>query len=296
MAKLLICPLTPKQRSDKMGCSITKSCVQQKEELDFWEELRKSGEETDLKYARDLPNDTPKFILRMLSEFESDVAEFCFGDASGAVLDAGCGNGNLLMRAFCRPAQKMRKLRKYTGLDFSRNMLDRAAVRAEHLPGSFFLQGCVNHLPFKDQSFDRVVSSGVLTCLPEAEDALESLNEFNRVLVPKGTLVVDFFNSVSHFTILRKHFFGENIRAPEYVSPSEFFSYLKSSGFEVLDYRGFDFKPYQGYLFMSKWRQILDPCFIQERFTRIIESKMVPKHPGLSLLGYRIYVKCIKKD
>lgn len=271
----------------------SKSNVQQKEELDFWEELRKSGEETDLKYARDLPDDTPKYILRMLSEFERDVAEFCFGDASGAVLDAGCGNGNLLMRTLSRPEQKMRK---YTGLDFSRNMLDRAAVRAARLPNSFFLQGCVNRLPFRDQSFDRVVSSGVLTCLPTAGDALESLNEFNRVLKPNGTLVVDFFNSVSHFTILRKHLLRENIKTPEYVSPGEFSCYLKSAGFEVLDYRGFDFKPYQGYLFMSKWRQILDPYFIQERFTRVIESKMVPKHPGLSILGYRIYVKCIKKE
>lgn len=264
----------------------------QKAELDFWEELRKSGDETDLKYARDLPDDTPKFILKMLSEFECDVAEFCFGDASGVVLDAGCGNGNLLMRSLCEPGQKVRK---YAGLDFSRNMLGRAALRAQHLPNSSFLQGCVNCLPFRDQSFDRVISSGVLTCLPTAENALEALNEFNRILKPKGTLVVDFFNSVSHFTMLRKHILREDIGTPEYISPNEFNSYLKSAGFEVRDCRGFDFKPYQGYLFMSKWRQILDPCFIQERFTRAIESKMVPKHPGLSILGYRIYVKCIKK-
>jgi len=263
----------------------------QKKELNFWEDLRKSGEETDLKYARDLPDDTPKFILRMLSEFERDVAEFCFGDADGFVLDAGCGNGNLLMRSPNQPTQKMRK---YAGLDFSRNMLGRAAERAQHLPNSFFLQGCVDHLPFKDQSFDRVVSSGVLTCLPTVKEAEEALNEFNRILKPEGTLVVDFFNSVSHFTILRKHLLREDIRAPEYVSPNEFRSYLASAGFEVLDYRGFDFKPYQGYLFMSRWRQIIDPCFVQERFTRVIEAKMVPKLPELSLLGYRIYVKCTK--
>ncbi len=277
-----------------MNSSSVKSNILQKKELDFWEELRKSGEETDLKYARDLPDDTPKFILRMLSEFEGDVAEFCFEGADGAVLDAGCGNGNLLMRSLSSISQPTQKMRKYAGLDFSRNMLGRAAVRAQHLPNSFFLQGCVNHLPFRDQSFDRVISSGVLTCLPTAKEAEEALNEFNRVLKPNGVLVVDFFNSVSHFTILRKHLLRENIRTPEYISPNEFRSHLKSAGFEVLDYRGFDFKPYQGYLFMSRWRQILDPCFIQERFTRIIEAKMVPKHPGLSLLGYRIYVKCMK--
>ena len=274
-----------------MNSSSINSNILQKKELNFWEELRKSGEETDLKYARDLPDDTPKLILRMLAEFESDVAEFSFGDANGAILDAGCGNGNLLMRSLSQPTQKTRK---YAGLDFSRNMLARAAERAQHLPNSFFLQGCVNHLPFRDQSFDRVVSSGVLTCLPTVKEAEKALNEFNRVLKPEGTLVVDFFNSVSHFTILRKHLFREDIRTPEYVSPNEFTSYLASAGFKVLDCRGFDFKPYQGYLFMSRWRRILDPCFIQERFTRIIESKIVPKLPGLSLVGYRIYVKCVK--
>lgn len=279
-----------------MEGSSTRSTVLQKMELDFWEKLRKSGEDADLKYARDLPDDTPKFILKMLSEFENDVAEFCLGDAIGSVLDAGCGNGNILMRSLRSISQPTQKIRKYAGMDFSRNMLDRAAVRAQHLPNSFFLQGCVNQLPFKDKSFDRVVSSGVLTCLPTAKEAEEALNEFNRVLKPEGTLVVDFFNRVSHFTILRKHLLREDIKAPEYVSPNEFMTSLERAGFEVLDYRGFDFKPYQGYLFMSRWRQILDPCFIQERFTRIIESKMVPKLPVLSLLGYRIYVKCIKTE
>ncbi|MFB3764568.1 MAG: class I SAM-dependent methyltransferase [Methanotrichaceae archaeon] len=283
-----------------MDYSTIKSNVLQKAELDFWEKLKKNGEETDLKYARDLPDNTPKFILEMLSEFENEVAEFCLGDASGSVLDAGCGNGNILMKSLGsgnisigQPAQKMRR---YTGLDFSRNMLGRAAIRAQHLPNSFFLQGSVNHLPFKDKSFDRVVSSGVLTCLPIVQEAEAALSEFNRVLKPEGTLVVDFFNRASHFTILRKHILRECISPPEYVSPGEFMTYLTHTGFEVLDCRGFDFKPYQGYLFMSRWRKIIDPCFIQERFTRIIEAKMVPKMPALCMLGYRIYVKCRKTE
>ncbi len=277
---------------NSMGDGVAKSICLQKTEHDFWESLRKSGEEIDLKYARDLPDDTPEFILRMLSEFESDVAEFCFGDACGSVLDAGCGNGNLLMRSLQHPSQK---IQKYTGLDFSRNMLNRAAFRSKGLQNSLFLQGCINHLPFRDGSFDRVVSSGVITCLPSVSDATDSLSEFSRVLKPDGTLVVDFFNRISHFTLVRKHLLREEIRPPEYISPSEFKSHLLDAGFEILDYRGFDYKPYQGYLFMSRWRQIIDPCFVQERFTRLLEAKVAPKLPELSLLGYRIYVKCVKK-
>lgn len=260
----------------------------QKEEHEFWECLEKNGVEVELKYARDLPDDTPKFILRMLSEFERDVAAFCFNGAKGRVLDAGCGNGNLLFRSL--PYLQA----QYVGMDFSRNMLQRAACRAYDAKNARFLQGGIDRLPFKDQSFDRVVCSGVITCLPSVEGTREALKEFCRVLKPGGTLVVDFFNCQSHFTLVRRHLFREKINPPEYISPLAFKADLNQAGFEVQAYRGFDFKPYQGYLFMSRLQPIIDPCFVQERFSRFLESKVVPRLPGLSLLGYRIYVRCRK--
>ncbi len=264
----------------------------QKEEQVFWERLEKNGDEVELKYARDLPDDTPKFILQMLAEFEKDVVEFCFSDAKGLVLDAGCGNGNLLMRAL--PSLEA----NYVATDFSKNMLGRAASRAknEDAKDTLFLQSSVDHLPFKDQSFDHVICSGVLTCLPTVGDATAALKEFQRVLKPGGVLVVDFFNRMSHFTIIRKHLFREAINPPEYVSPLAFRAELEDAGFEILAYRGFDFKLCQGYLFMSSLRPIIDPCFVQERFSRFLESRVVPKLPRMSLLGYRVYVKCRKKS
>ncbi len=261
-----------------------------KEEHVFWERLEKNGVDVELKYARDLPDDTPEFILHMLAEFERDVAEFCFSGAKGLVLDAGCGNGNLLMRAM--PSLKA----NYVGTDFSKNMLRRAASRARGVKGALFLQSSVDHLPFKDQSFDRVICSGVLTCLPTTGDFAAAMKEFQRVLKPGGVLVVDFFNRMSHFTIVRRHLLRETISPPEYVSPIAFRAELEDAGFEVLEYRGFDFKLYQGYLFMSRLRPIIDPCFFQERFSRFLESRVVPRLPGLGLLGYRIYVKCRKQE
>ena len=74
-------------------------CRQEKEELDFWEGQKRCGDEMDLKLARDLPDDTPDFILKMMGDFEDEAARFCFSGAQGRVLDAGCGNGNLLLRA-----------------------------------------------------------------------------------------------------------------------------------------------------------------------------------------------------
>jgi SAM-dependent methyltransferase len=266
----------------------------QKEELAFWESQKRIGDESDLKMARDLPEDTPEFILRMLSDFEAKAAAFCFSGSGGRILDAGCGNGNLLLKALKKEG-KENKATDFVGMDFSRNMLGRAKCRAADDHRAAFLQGSVTCLPFKDRSFDCVASSGVLTCLPSPEASAEALQEFSRVLKPEGVLVVDFFNRISHYTLARRHLFREPINPPEYVSPSEFQKDLAMAGFQVQTYLGFDFKLCQGYLFMSRWRPVIDPAYVQERLSGFLERRVVPGWPKLNLLGYRIYVKCIKR-
>ncbi len=262
-----------------------------KEELEFWNNQQKSGDKAELKLARDLPDDTPEFILQTISGFEKDAADFCFAEAKGRVLDAGCGNGNLLLRAL-NDARTANRVTQFVGMDFSSNMLDRATRRAGGK--AIFLQGSVTNLPFRDRTFDWIVSSGVLTCLPSCRDTAEALREFNRILKPGGILMLDFFNRVSHYTLIRKYLLREPINPPEYVSPSDFREGLEKAGFKVLAHRGFDFKPCQGYLFMSRWRPVLDPCFVQERLSQYMEQRVVPKRPALSLLGYRVYARCIK--
>jgi ubiquinone/menaquinone biosynthesis C-methylase UbiE len=273
-------------------------CHLDPDELEFWESQKRCGEESDLKLARDLPDDTPDFILKMMGDFEEDAADFCFSGAQGLVLDAGCGNGNLLIRALMNrkscsndDGQNLHVV----GMDFSANMLGRAALRARGDDRAGFLQGSVTDLPFQDLSFDRVVSSGVLTCLPSTGAAARALQEFYRVLKPEGILVVDFFSRTSHYTLIRKHLFREQIKPPEYVSPAEFQRALDEAGFAILTCRGFDFKPCQGYLFQSPWRKVIDPGYFQERLSRFLERKVLPRRQRLNLLGYRIYVKCIKK-
>lgn len=270
----------------------------QKEEQEFWERQKRCGDEIDLKLARDLPDETPDFILKIMGDFEEEASRFCFSGAQGRVLDAGCGNGNLLLRALKNEKGKAKAKSpalQIIGMDFSGNMLSRAANRARGDGGAGFLQGSVTSLPFQDRSFDRVVSSGVLTCLPNTQAAAKALQEFYRVLKPKGVLVVDFFSRTSHYTLIRKHLFREPITPPEYVSPGEFQKALEKAGFAVLSYRGFDFKPCQGYLFLSRWRPLVDPYFLQEKLSSILEERVLPIRPRLNLLGYRIYVKCIKK-
>lgn len=267
----------------------------QKEEQAFWERQKRCGDGSDLKMARDLPDDTPDLIMRMVDDFENEAAKFCFSGARGRVLDAGCGNGNLTIRALMMMDLVENGGCEFVGMDFSRNMLGRAVYRAAGFPRAVFLQGSVTSLPFQDNSFDWVASSGVLTCLSTAESSAQALSEFNRVLKPGGVLVVDFFNRISHYTLLRKHLFRESINPPEYVSPGEFQRSLQMAGFQVQTYRGFDFKPCQGYLFMSRWRPVIDPGYVQERLSCFLERWMIPGLPKANLFGYRIYIKCVKR-
>ena len=116
------------------SCSLDETAANlQKKELEFWEGLNKSGVDVDLKLARDLPDDTPDYILKIMEDFEEEASRFCFSGARGRVLDAGCGNGNLLLRALRRekgdPVAGQPAL-QIVGMDFSGNMLGRAALRA----------------------------------------------------------------------------------------------------------------------------------------------------------------------
>jgi ubiquinone/menaquinone biosynthesis C-methylase UbiE len=107
--------------------------------------------------------------------------------ASGArVLDAGCGTGLLtlaLLRVLQRPAL-------VTAVDLSRRSLvtaRRAVKKSGHDPRHrvSFLQANALSLPFPDNSFDCVVTSGVLEYLPLGE----GLGELSRVLAPGGYLL-----------------------------------------------------------------------------------------------------------
>jgi hypothetical protein len=46
---------------------------------------------------------------------------------------------------------------------------------------------------------------------------------------------------------------------------------------------------------MSSWRPVVDPYFLQEKLSSYLERRIIPRLPKANLLGYRIYVKCIKK-
>ncbi|MCC6431244.1 MAG: class I SAM-dependent methyltransferase [Gemmatimonadaceae bacterium] len=96
------------------------------------------------------------------------------------LLDVGCGTGALLDRALT-----MQPAMQCTGVDLTREMLQRAAMR---LGGrASLVQGSGDALPVADACVDVVVSTSALHYM---RDAVRVLREMRRVLVPGGTLVL----------------------------------------------------------------------------------------------------------
>ena len=99
------------------------------------------------------------------------------------VLDAGCGTGLLLeLEALAVGADG-----RAEGIDFSEDMLERAAERCAGMPQVRLQQGTVESLPFDDAGFDALSCAQTLLYVDDLERALA---EFQRVLKPGGRIAV----------------------------------------------------------------------------------------------------------
>jgi SAM-dependent methyltransferase len=101
------------------------------------------------------------------------------------VLDLGSGAGTDSLVA----AQMVGEAGRVTGIDMTLEMLAKARGAAAKMGATNveFVDGEAEHLPFQDESFDVVISNGVIDLIPD-KDAVFA--ELHRVLVPGGRLQV----------------------------------------------------------------------------------------------------------
>jgi len=107
------------------------------------------------------------------------------GVTSGRLLDVGCGPGNIALKL----AKRFPKM-WVVGVDYATNMVRAASAAAsgQGLTGQGeFFSGDAKNLPFRDATFDWVLSNSVLHHL---HDPMALLNEMGRVVKPEGVAVL----------------------------------------------------------------------------------------------------------
>jgi arsenite methyltransferase len=138
----------------------------------------------DLGYPADLLAEVPDSAAE---SFAGVANPFSLGalEPGERVLDLGCGAGTDSLVA----AQMVGPEGRVTGIDMTPEMLAkaRASAAAMGVENAEFLEGEAEALPFRDGSFDVVISNGVIDLIPD-KDAVFS--ELYRVLVPGGRLQI----------------------------------------------------------------------------------------------------------
>lgn len=111
-----------------------------------------------------------------------DIANFKLGEK---VLDLGSGSG---MDTFIT-ALKVGKTGHVTGIDMTDEQLEKATRLASenNFDNVNFVKGYLEQLPFADESFDVIISNGVINLSPAKQKVFA---EVGRVLKPKGRLVI----------------------------------------------------------------------------------------------------------
>jgi ubiquinone/menaquinone biosynthesis C-methylase UbiE len=109
-----------------------------------------------------------------------------------SVLDVGCGTGTLAIGA----KSVVGPTGQVAGVDASPEMIIRAKQKASKAAVAIdFRQATAQALPFADASFDVVVSTTLIHCLPETQRAA-CFGEMARVMKPNGRLLlIDFGGS-----------------------------------------------------------------------------------------------------
>lgn len=137
-----------------------------------------------LGYAPQDLDRTPEAALESFAGvgYHADLAEFEAGDA---VLDLGSGSGTDVFIA----ALHVGETGHVTGIDMTDEQLEKARQLRDDagMDTVTFEQGYIEDLPFEDETFDVVISNGVVNLSSEKEQVFA---EANRVLTDGGRLAI----------------------------------------------------------------------------------------------------------
>ena len=137
----------------------------------------------DLGYPEELTN-VPETVVESFAGVANpwELGRLAAGER---VLDLGSGAGTDSLIA----AQMVGEAGRVTGIDMTPEMLAKARAAATEMGATNveFVESEAEHLPFEDETFDVVISNGVIDLIPD-KDAVFA--ELHRVLVPGGRLQI----------------------------------------------------------------------------------------------------------
>jgi len=121
---------------------------------------------------------------KVIRRIEEDVSKKLDLNGDDILLDLGCGTGLISINL-------SRKVKNITGMDFGRNVLLRAKKNFTADSREIELaQGDVANLPFKGETFNKVLCYSVAMCFQDYDDFKDALVEMLRVCRPGGLVLV----------------------------------------------------------------------------------------------------------
>ena len=174
------------------------------------------------------------------------------------LLDAGCGTGWTSLKASERGAT-------VTSMDVGPDLLEQVKKKCK----TKCVVGSVLNLPFKDNTFDIVVSTEVIE---HVTDPYLAIREMYRVLKPGGVLALTTPNRFWYWSVFLANFL--NLRPYQgfenWLSTVHLLAAVRQSGFSIQKIRGihsfpFHFSFLHGLLdFMDKYHRFFDRNMINQ--------------------------------
>lgn len=129
------------------------------------------------------------------------------------VLDAGCGNGNVIEKLL------QKGLSKIHGVDFSQDRVNQASARfTDHKDVNFF-QRSLDNTEFKNETYDKVICRYVYE---HVTNPSEIIKELNRVLKPKGEINIINFDDIFFGFYTKNEKFNQDLKALKNKVPQDF--------------------------------------------------------------------------
>jgi len=121
---------------------------------------------------------------RVVRNIEADASKKLDLSGNDELLDLGCGTGLISINL-------SKKVKKTTGMDFGRDVLLRAKNNFKaNGRGIELAQGDVSNLPFRGETFNKVLCYSVAMCFQDYNDFKDALVEMLRVCRPGGLVLV----------------------------------------------------------------------------------------------------------